>query len=144
MWKCKKCGETHEDQFESCWKCDSYDGKEHFDLSLEYKEPDYERNSAKLLLSICSAIFGFAGLSLCVPLFFSIMVFDSPGSESNPIAWIFFLSLFTFSPMCLISIVASWSLFSSGSFHSAKLVSLAPLINVCLFVLCAIWGSIFG
>ena len=21
MWKCKKCGETVEDQFDSCWKC---------------------------------------------------------------------------------------------------------------------------
>jgi hypothetical protein len=144
MWKCKKCGEMHEDQFESCWKCDSYDGKEHFDLSLEHKEPDYERNSAKLLLSICSVIFGFSGLSLFVPLFFSIMAFDSPGSESNPIAWIIFLSLFTFAPMCLISIVVSWSLFSSGSFHSAKLVSLAPLLNVCLLVFGAILGSIFG
>ncbi len=23
MWKCKTCGETHEDQFEACWKCDT-------------------------------------------------------------------------------------------------------------------------
>jgi len=22
MWKCKKCGEEIEDQFDSCWKCD--------------------------------------------------------------------------------------------------------------------------
>ena len=21
MWKCESCGEKHEDQFESCWKC---------------------------------------------------------------------------------------------------------------------------
>ncbi len=21
MWKCKKCGEEHENQFDSCWRC---------------------------------------------------------------------------------------------------------------------------
>ena len=144
MWNCKRCGEQHEDQFQSCWKCESCDGNEHFDLSLETKEPHYERNSAKLLLSICSVLFGFAGLVLCVPLLFSAMAFDSPGSESNPIAWMIFISLFTFAPMCLISIVVSWSLFSSGSFHSAKLVSLAPLLNICLLVFGSILGSIFN
>ena len=143
MWSCKKCGEMHEDQFQSCWKCESFDGNEHLDLSLETKDPDYERNNTKLLLTICSVIFGLSGLVLCVPLLFSVMVFDSPSSDSNPLAWMVFISLFTFAPICLISIVTSWSLFSSSAFQSAKLVSLTPLLNIFLLVVVSITGSIF-
>lgn len=145
MWKCKECSEEHEDQFETCWKCESFDGKEHFDLSLESSGPEDIRNGAKLLLSICSVIFGLSGVTFGVMLFiFSGMVFDSPNSESNPLAWLVFVSMVTFSPMCLISIVVSWSMFSSGSFSSAKTVALAPFLNIVLLFVAIFLGSIFS
>ncbi|MGL1930425.1 MAG: hypothetical protein OCC45_01550 [Desulfotalea sp.] len=64
------------------------------------------------------------------------MAFDATGSEKQITTWIVFLCLFTFSPICILSIIASWILYACNEYRFAKIIALSPLINVSiLFVL---------
>jgi hypothetical protein len=91
---------------------------------------DTERLNAKSILRVTSVLFGVLGIALFIPLLMSVMAFDAPGSEKRITTWIVFLCLFSFSPICILSIVVSWSLYGFKRFRLAKIVAFFPLINV--------------
>lgn len=91
---------------------------------------DTIRLKTKTNLRIFSVVFGLLGTALFIPLLMSVMAFDAPGSEKQLTTWIVFLCLFTFSPICLLSIICSWILFSFKKYKIAIIISLSPLLNV--------------
>ncbi len=91
---------------------------------------DTSRLKTKTTLLISSVVFGLLGIALFIPLLMSVMAFDAPGSEQQVATWIVFLCLFTFSPICILSIVCSWILYGFEKYRFAKIISLSPLVNV--------------
>jgi hypothetical protein len=134
MWKCSVCNEQHEDQFDTCLKCEKYNESADLNNQSNINNAEDNQRSAKVSLTIRTIIFGFIGVVTFFPFLLSAMIFDAPGSESNPINWVIFLSLFTFAPMCLLSIVFSWSYYSGGFYSLARKASLAPILNIIILV----------
>lgn len=91
---------------------------------------DTIRQKAKASLWVSSAVFGLLGLVLFIPLLMSVMAFDAPGSEEQITTWVVFLCLFTFSPICILSIILSWILYGLKQYRFAKIIALSPLMNV--------------
>ncbi len=97
---------------------------------------DTEKQTTKGFLAITSILFGVIGIFSIIPSLMSVMAFDAPGSENRIIAWVVFLGIFTFSPVCIVSIFCSWTFYGIGKYRSAKIIALSPLINVSiLFIL---------
>ncbi|WP_151056395.1 hypothetical protein [Cellvibrio sp. KY-YJ-3] len=144
MWKCEECGEEHENQFETCWKCESYNESTGFNNPLKMDSVEDIKSSTKIVLIICTIIFGIAGAVTFYPLLLSGMIFDAPGSDSNPINWVIFISLFTFAPMCIVSIFVSWGFYSGGSYGHAKKAYLLPVVNILALLVCAIISEIIS
>ena len=61
------------------------------------------------------------------------MVFDSPGSEDYIGVWAEFFILFSFSPICILSVIFSWLLFKCGLKQISIKTVLFPL-SIVLFV----------
>jgi hypothetical protein len=93
------------------------------------------RTLTKVKLIVTTILFGLLGASLFLPLLMSVMAFDSPGSEKSITTWIGFLSIFTFSPICFLSIIFSWFSFFKKNYKLATFISFTPLINV-IILLC--------
>ncbi len=98
--------------------------------SNKNNKPDTIRQKTKASLWVSSAVFGLLGLALFIPLLMSEMAFDAPGSEKQIITWVVFLCLFTFSPICILSIVCSWILYGLKQYRFARTIALSPLVNV--------------
>lgn len=89
-----------------------------------------ERLNAKHILRVASILFGVLGIALFAPLLMSVMAFDAPGSEKSITTWVVFLCLFSFSPICILSIVFSWIFYGFKKYRFAKIIAFSPLINV--------------
>lgn len=136
MWKCNACGEEHENQFETCWKCEDYKEPKGFNELKSIETPGEIKSNAKLFLIVCTIIFGTIGVVAFFPLLLSGMVFDAPGSDLNLINWVLFISLFIFSPLCLLFIFVSWGLYSCGFYDKAKKIFFLPVINILVALMC--------
>ena len=90
------------------------------------------------IVALTAGFFGF------IPSMMSVMVFDAPGSQESIMTWIIFLCMFSFTPMCLISILLSWMIYAGQSYNSARLVALLPLINIVVFACFCVVGSLFS
>lgn len=57
---------------------------------------------------LATAGWGLSAVASLLPLMFSVMLFDAPGSENNP--WLIALAggLASFPVLCVVSIAASW------------------------------------
>lgn len=103
----------------------------------------------KIQLIILSIVVGLVGLAGLFPAAFSVMMFDAPGSSSNPATITLFLSVATFPIVCLASIIAAWSFYSSQQMEVAGWVILSPALNIvagCLAKGCLdiFYGGKFG
>jgi sulfite exporter TauE/SafE len=85
---------------------------------------------------------GIAGLMGCMPAMMSPMIFDAPGSERNPAAWIFLLSLGTFPIMCLAAIIAAWR--KTGETRASLWWFAMPLVNVVVVAIILILAQIIA
>lgn len=97
---------------------------------MDEKNIDSNRENTKAILFITTVIFGILGATTCLPLLMSVMAFDAPGSENNILTWIIFLCLFSFAPICFLSIIFSWFIFYAQNYKIAKLVAFAPSANI--------------
>jgi len=67
----------------------------------------------KSYLSVLTLICTLLGVASLVPAAFAIMVFDAPGSETNPATIALFCVLFFFPAVCFVSIPLAKSLYCS-------------------------------
>jgi hypothetical protein len=79
----------------------------------------------------------------------SPMMFDAPGSDSNPPVILLFVSTLSFPLVCLASVIAAWVAFGLRRNRGAFWLSLAPLLPVLSGVAAIVWlqlasGGSFG
>lgn len=80
---------------------------------------------------------------MAVPYFFaamfSVMLFDAPGSTSNPWVWLAFLAVCLYPVLLVIATVVAWVLLASGRHMSAFRVavggSMLAVVPVAIFLL---------
>lgn len=91
-------------------------------------------------LSVLSRVVAFLGVLGFPVMFISGMVFDAPGSENSIQAKVIFYILFSFSPICFLSILISDTLYKFGlNKLSLKIIKIpfAIIISVICFVVYA-------
>jgi hypothetical protein len=57
MWTCDKCGETHDDQFDSCWNCAGVDS--------EVPVPIFPRRRLRLFRVLMAGVVAAVTLGVC-------------------------------------------------------------------------------
>lgn len=94
-----------------------------------------DQKRAFVFVLVSTVIFVGTGFLWIVPALMSVMMFDAPGSEESTITWMCVLTNMAYPPVCFISAIGAWVMYKLSYYRSACAVSLAPLLNVALFVL---------
>jgi hypothetical protein len=87
------------------------------------------------LLMVTSIGFGLLALISVLPLMFSPMLFDAPGSDENQVAWIAVTLLSAFPIVVVASILGSWLILRAGNERVARIVAFSPAGMIALMVL---------
>ncbi len=87
------------------------------------------RKFAIAWLIAATVIWLLAGLVGLLMAGFSVMIFDAPGSTSNPGAILLFLSIVSFPPACALAILVAWISFSTNKLRFACWSTLLPLVS---------------
>jgi hypothetical protein len=86
----------------------------------------------KIWLIFSTVIYGGLALLSIVPIMFSPMMFDSPGSEENSGILILLFGLLTFPILAGGSIWSSWRFYTKENFEKALHYSFLPFISFAL------------
>ena len=70
------------------------------------------------------------GLASAVPAMFSVMMFDAPGSTSNPATMALVASLMTFPFICALTVGNVWHAHRTGDLSSAYRWACLPFFNL--------------
>ncbi len=81
------------------------------------------------MTTVLSALAALAG---AMPALMSVMMFDAPGSTSNPWTILLFISTITFPLNCVAAIALSWLLYLVKWPRLACWLTLLPLLNLLL------------
>lgn len=100
-------------------------------------------SSAVTRATVASVVLTALLAAFAVPYFFaamfSVMLFDAPGSTSNPWAWLAFLAVCLYPVLLLIAAIADWVLVARGRYVSAFRVavggSVLAVVSVAIFLL---------
>lgn len=95
----------------------------------------YSQLVLRIWLIISNVIFGLLAIGSIYPILLSPMMFDAPGSETNPGIALLLISLLSFPVVVILSIVMSWRFFMKKSFKKALNYSLIPFISLILMLL---------
>ncbi len=93
-----------------------------------------QKETTRILLLICSILFGIGALFSIVPIMFSAFLFDAPGSENDPLVWTIFWSILSFPFMVILSVILSWVLYRKEKWTAAKVFAFLPLLNFLVLV----------
>jgi hypothetical protein len=79
----------------------------------------------------------------------SPMMFDAPGSNTNPPVILLFFSTLSFPLVCLVSVILAWVAFGWRKNRGAFWLSLMPLLPVLSALIAIVWlqlrsGGSFG
>jgi hypothetical protein len=82
--------------------------------------------------------------TLLIPALFSLlfapMMFDAPGSESNPMTYLIIAFVLSFPVLCILSIVGTWVIFNQQKRSTNRLLAGAQIVVACLpLIPIAIW-----
>lgn len=72
----------------------------------------------------------------------SVMVFDAPGSESNPPVVLLFASIAGFPLACIVGVILAWIAFARRRDRGAMWFSLLPLLPIVAGIVAMIWLQI--
>lgn len=86
-----------------------------------------------LYLILLSIVVGVLGVLPAVPALFSVMMFDAPGSTSNPATIILFIATISFPLVCFGAIATAWELYRENRKWAGRLIFLSPTVNVIAF-----------
>jgi hypothetical protein len=89
----------------------------------------------KTYLIIMTIVFGTTGALSLLPAALSVMMFDAPGSTSNPATIIAFLSVFTLPVTCGIGIGFAWMALGKERFRFARWIIWLPILNVLMLLI---------
>lgn len=81
------------------------------------------------------------GLGAVVALM-SVMMFDAPGSESNPPVILLFSSVVGFPLACIVGVTLAWIAIARGRDRGAMWLSLLPLLPIMTGVAAIVWLQI--
>lgn len=79
----------------------------------------------------------------------SPMMFDAPGSTSNPPVILLFVSTLSFPVVCLLGMIAAWVTFGMRQNRGAFWLSLLPVLPILTAAIAVVWlqigsGGSFG
>lgn len=84
----------------------------------------------KTYLAIMSVIMGAFGALSTLPALFSVMMFDAPGATENPATVTLFVAIASCPIVCYSAIFSAWLFYRENKFGLARIVVLAPLLNL--------------
>lgn len=97
------------------------------------------RKSALTIATLASVLWGALGTVGVVPALFSVMMFDAPGSTTNPATIASAASVMSFPLVCGISVSLCWTRFREQRFAAAGWSTLLPLMNVVVLAAAIGW-----
>lgn len=97
---------------------------------------------SRFLIRLISVLWILAGVAGLMPALFSVMLFDAPGSESNPATIALALAVATFPFVCLGAAVQSLRSASADSGGDYRLLFL-PLLNIVVAAIAVAWIEAF-
>lgn len=80
-------------------------------------------------------IWGAIGLITFPISLLSVMAFDAPGSENNPLTWIAFLAIFSAPLVIVVSIIGSIRAYKNNQYKRFLIFVLSPLANLIFLIL---------
>lgn len=100
------------------------------------------RQGSPFLLRLISVLWILAGVAGLIPALFSVMLFDAPGSESNPATIALALAVATFPFVCFGAAVQALRSAADESGGDYRLL-FVPLLNVVVAALAVAWIEAF-
>ncbi len=99
---------------------------------------------ATTFLLIATVLFGSGAVLGLMPALMAPMLFDAPGSTSNPGTILLFWSAFTFPVVCVVAIATAWILYTRKRVRAACWVALIPLLNLICGAGALAWLQLFN
>lgn len=97
---------------------------------------DGKNRPAKWFVALISAAWGILFLpALIFAIFVVLFGFDEPGSETNPLLWIFVLTIVSFPIVCGFAVGFSIQALQVRQFRKACWFVVLPLINMAVAVI---------
>ena len=84
----------------------------------------------RVVLILATVLWALAGAASLLVVLFVPMLFDAPGSTSDPFAVTLAVSIVLFPLACLVSIVGSWIGYRKRRLRGSILFALLPLLPV--------------
>ena len=85
----------------------------------------------KCYLILMTVIIGVIGVFSITPATeLSVLIFDAPGSESDPLKLVSFGAISTFPVSCLLGILTAWIAFKKGRNKLARWIIWLPGLNI--------------
>ena len=87
-------------------------------------------NAMKWYLAIMSVVVTLLGMASVMPAALSVMVFDAPGSTSNPATIALFIAVASCPFVCMGAVVGAWALYAASHSKLSAIVIWAPALNL--------------
>jgi hypothetical protein len=97
-------------------------------------------HASKLFAFTAAVVWSGLGVASLFPAMFSVMMFDSPGSESNPLVIAMFASVISFPVVCFATVAKILRASKEQAYSRACLLACIPLINIAIVGAAAAFG----
>lgn len=87
------------------------------------------RGKTRLTIILANIFFVLLVVPGIMVAFKSVILFDSPGSESNPVIIVMFLTVVSFPVIVFLSL-GSWVLYSYRKYKASVIISFLPFVNI--------------
>jgi hypothetical protein len=94
-----------------------------------------ETKTYKAALIIFNVFFGLLAIPVILTAPWLLMMFNSPGSENNPITLSCFYSAISFPILIIILIIVTWVMYATKNYKMALFASLSPFIGLLWFII---------
>lgn len=107
-------------------------------------QPTSETKHKRLVITaviLLDIVFASLSILTVIPLMFSPMLFDAPGSEKNPLIYLFILALLLFPLISCVSFILSIIKLADYQYRKALKIALLPFAGILFVLLCAVLMS---
>ena len=87
------------------------------------------RGKTRLTIILANIFFTLMAVPGIMVAFKSVILFDSPGSESNPVIIVMFLTVASFPVFVFLSL-GSWVLYNYRKYKASVIISFLPFVNI--------------